>query len=157
MFQKKGPRQTITLEIDDVQMQSVKEVKFLGMWLDDYLSWSTHVQKLILKISRNLNLLKYSQKMMPQETKKLVYHSHISSHLQYGLVLWGNGATNEQLNKLQKLQNLCMLYISGNRINSTRTNRDLGILTVLDMIDLANLKFGYKLLHNLLPRKVVEC
>ena len=72
------------------------------MWLDDYLTWSIHVQKLILKISRNINLLKYSQKMMPRETKKLVYHSHISSHLQYGLVLWGNGATNEQLMQVAK-------------------------------------------------------
>ena len=157
LFQKNGPRQVITLELDDVQIKSVKEVKFLGMWLDDYLNWCTHVQKLILKITRNLNLLKYSQNMMPRETKKLVYHAHIGSHLQYGLVLWGNGATNEQLNKLQKIQNLCMLYISGTRINNTRTNKDLGILTVLDMIDLANLKFGYKLLHNLLPRKVTEC
>ena len=50
-----------------------------------------------------------------------------------------------------------MMYISGNRINSTRVNKDLGILTVLDMINLANLKFGYKFLHNLLPRKVAEC
>ena len=157
LFQKNGPRQTITLELGDVQIKSVREVKFLGMWLDDYLNWCTHVQKLTLKMIRNLNLLKYSQNMMPQETKKLIYHAHIGSHLQYGLLLWGNGITNEQLNKLQKIQNLCILYISGSKINSTRENKDLGILTVKDMIDLANLKFGYKLLHNLLPRKVAEC
>ena len=157
LFQKNGPRQTITLELDDVHIKSVKEVKFLGMWLDDYLNWCTHVQKLTLKLTRNLNLLKYSQNMMPKETKKLVYHAHIGSHLQYGLMLWGNRITNEQLNKLQKIQNLCIMYISGNKINSTRANKDLKILTVKDMIELANLKFDYKLLHNLLPKKVAEC
>ena len=157
LFQNNGPRQTITLELDDVQIKSVREVKFLGMWLDDYLNWCTHVQKLILKMTRNLNLLKYNQNIMPQETKKLIYHAHIGSHLQYGLILWGNGITNEQLKKLQKIQNQCITYISGIKINNTRVNKDLGILTVKDMIDLANLKFGYKLLHNLLPRKVAEC
>ena len=157
LFQKKGPRQMITLEVDGVQIKSVKEFKFLGMWLDEYLNWCTHVQKLTLKMTRNLNLLKYSQNLMPAETKKLIYHAHIGSHLQYGLILWGNGITNEQLNKIQKLQNLCILYISGSKTNSASGNRELGILTVKDMIHLANLKFGYKLLHNLLPRKVAEC
>ena len=41
---------------------------------------------------------------MPTHTKKLVYHSHIASHLHYGLLLWGNNASENQLNKLQKLQ-----------------------------------------------------
>ena len=157
LFQKKGPRQLITLEVDGVQIQSVKEFKFLGMWLDEYLNWCTHVQKLTLKLTRNLNLLKYSQNLMPAETKKLIYHAHIGSHLQYGLILWGNGITNEQLNKIQKLQNLCLMYISGAKRPSASYNREQGILTVKDMIHLANLKFGYKLLHNLLPKKVAEC
>ena len=50
-----------------------------------------------------------------------------------------------------------MYYISGNRINSTRLNKELKILKIKDMVQLANLKFGYKLLHNLVPKKVIEC
>ena len=78
--------------------------------------------------------------MMPIETKKLVYHAHIGSHLQYGILLSGNGATNEQINKLQKIQNLCLGYVTGNKINSTSANKNLKILTVRDVIELANLK-----------------
>ena len=86
----------------------------------------------------------------------MVYLAHIGSHLQYGKLLWGNGATNEQMNKLQKLQNQCLSYIFGNRITSTRVNKELNILSIKDVVELANLKFGYKLLHNLLPRRVAE-
>ena len=157
LFQKTGQRQTITLDLENVQISSVKEVKFLGIWIDEYLNWCTHVQKLILRITRNMNLLKYSQKMMPTETKKLVYHAHIGSHIQYGIMLWGNGIPNEQMNKLQKIQNQCIHYISGHKINDTRTNKELNILTIKDTVELANLKFGYKFLHNLLPKKVREC
>ena len=157
LFQRNGQRQTITLDLDNIQITSVKEVKFLGLWLDEYLTWCTHVQKLILKLTRNLNLLKYSKKMMPKETKKLVYHAHIGSHIQYGIVLWGNGVSNEQIQKLQKIQNQCMYYISGDRITNTSVNKDLKILRITDLIRMANLKFGYKFLHNLLPKKVSEC
>ena len=71
-----------------MNITNTTETKFLGMWLDEHLKWTTHIQKLILKMTRNMNLLKYNQNMMPTETKKLVYHSHISSHIQYGLLLW---------------------------------------------------------------------
>ena len=108
LFQKNGQRQSITLEINNIQITNTKDVKFLGMWINEYLNWQSHITKLTLKLTRNLNLLKYSQKLMPTNTKKLVYHAHIRSHLQYGILLWGNGATNEQLNKLQKIQNQCL-------------------------------------------------
>ena len=90
---------------------------------------------------------------MPIITKKLVYHAHISSHIQYGMLLWGNNASEEQLNKLQKIQNKCIHHI----LPITDTNlafHKLGILKIKDMLTLANLKFGYKLTHNLLPSNI---
>ena len=53
--------------------------------------------------------------MMNQETRKLVYHSHIASHLQYGLILWGNSANKEQLNKLQREQTKCLQIVQLNK------------------------------------------
>ena len=67
----------------------LKEVKFLGMWLDTQLNWSNHIEKLIIKISRNSNLIKYNKNTLPRDTKLLIYHSHVMSHIQYGLTLWG--------------------------------------------------------------------
>ena len=157
LFQRgSGQRQTITLEINNTQITNTKDVKFLGMWINEYLNWQCHIAKLTLKLTRNLNLLKYSQKLIPTNTKKLIYRAHIGSHLHYGILLWGNGATNEQLNKLQKIQNKCLSHITGKRINSTSTNKELNILTVEDLVELANQKFGYKLLHNLLPKRVSQ-
>ena len=66
-----------------------------------------HIQKLTLKIKRNTYLLSNGKQLMDQETKKLVYCAHIASHIQYGLLLWGNNASGDQLDKIQKLQNKC--------------------------------------------------
>ena len=87
------------------------ETKFLGIWINEHLKWDTHIQKLVLKLTRNMNMLKFNQNTMPTMTKKLIYHSHIGSHLQYGLLLWGNSATEDQINKLQKIQTKCIKYI----------------------------------------------
>ena len=84
-----------------------------------------------------------------------MYHSHISSHIQYGLLLWGNNIANEQLNKLQKIQTECLqLIVPLNKKGNL--NKELGILKIKDMIKLENCKFGYKLNNNLLLVKTKE-
>ena len=91
---------------------------------------------------------------MPTFTKKLVYHSHIASHIQYGLLLWGNNATEAQLNKLQKLHNKCLKYLLPKE-NPLTTSKKLNILNIRNMLKLVNLKFGYKLVNRLLPPRII--
>ena len=156
LFQKNGIRESIEIDLDSIKIRNDKLVKFLGMWLDEYITWHAHIQKLILKMTRNTNLLKHGQNMMPKETKKLIYHAHLGSHLQYGIMLWGNSVPEEQLLKMQKIQNKCIKYITGIKSITEEQNKDLKILKIKDTIHMANLKFGYKLLHKLLPKKVAE-
>ena len=153
LFQKQGQSREITIKVDNITIQNTKETKFLGIWLDEHLKWTTHIQKLILKLTRNTNLLKYNQNLMPTITKKLVYHSHIASHIQYGLLLWGNNATESQLNKLQKVQNKCLKYLLPNE-NPITAGKKLNILNIRNMLKLVNLKFGYKLANKLLPPRI---
>ena len=87
LFQKDKKSKEIRLQLDIHTITNSPETKFLGMILDQNLNWSSHLNQLILKLNRNLNLLKLSRKMMTQESKLLVYCSHIESHIQYGTLL----------------------------------------------------------------------
>ena len=129
-----------------------REVKFLGMWLDSQLNWSSHIEKLIIKLSKNSNLIKYNKNTMPRSTKLLIYHAHITSHIQYGLTLWGNSATLTQIHRIQKILDSCKCLITHRQTANERLS-PLNILTLPSMITLANYKFGYKLAHGLLPSK----
>ena len=91
---------------------------------------------------------------MPIHTKKLVYHSHIASHLHYGLLLWGNNASEHQLNKLQRLQNKCLKYLLPKE-SPLNASKRLNILNIRDMLKLVNLKFAYKLANNQLPPRII--
>ena len=88
---------------------------------------------------------------MSNDCKKLVYFAQIQSHLNYGLLLWGNSLTNDQVKKLTKIQTTCAKYIDKNK-----TLTDQNILKIDQLIDLENSKFVYKLVHGLLPKKIEE-
>ena len=44
LFQKNGRRQSITLEINNIQITNTKDVKFLGMWINEYLTGNPILQ-----------------------------------------------------------------------------------------------------------------
>ena len=71
------------------------------------------------------------------------------------MLLWGNNAKKEQVHKLQKVQTKCLELVQTERSNID-LNKNLGILSIEDMIALENMKFGYKLVHQMLPQKIVE-
>ena len=119
------------------KISSTNNTKFLGLWLDSHLNWSLHLSKLFTKLKQNKALLRLGKNFLSEMARKLVYYSHINSHIQYGLLLWGNNINNEQLNKLQKIQTECLQLIVP--LNKTgNLNTELGILTIKDMIKLEN-------------------
>ena len=142
-----------TLPIGDLQVKFVESTKFLGVHLDNKLTWRNHLDKLTCKIKRNTNLLKYGNNFLNIHTKRLIYYAHIQSHISYGLSIWGNMTPPSSLHKVQKLQNICVELINGEKATSTNL-KNLRILNIKDLLKLENCKFGYKLLHNLLPLRV---
>ena len=155
LFRKSGNKKEIHLEIEGIEISLPNNTKFLGLWLDSHLNWSLHLSKLFTKLKRNKALLRLGKNFLSEMARKLVYYSHINSHIQYGFLLWGNNINNEQLNKLQKIQTECLQLIVP--LNKTgNLNKELGILKIKYMIKLENYKFGYKLDNNLLPTKTTE-
>ena len=145
----------LNLEIDNTKLPDVTHIKFLGVWLDNTLSWNTHVNKLCYKIRQNLNLLRMGKNMLDIPTKKILYYAQIHSHLNYRILVWGNMLNANQLNRLQSIQNLSMKTITNGSSTSTDF-KSQKILTIKCLIQLENLKHGYKLQNNLLPTPVAE-
>ena len=108
----------------------------------------------MVKLRRSQSLLKCTKYLFNKDTKKLIYHAHIESHLRYGLIVWGNNATKKQLNKIRSLQHECLTLINGRK--TTKTLSEEGLLSIDNMISLENMKFGYKLINNLLPLRTSE-
>ena len=89
---------------------------------------------------------------MPRNTKLLIYHAHITSQIQYGLILWGNSDTSAQIHRIQRIIDRCECFITHRQTADERL-LPLNILTLPSMIRLANYEIYYRLAHGLLPSK----
>ena len=88
---------------------------------------------------------------------QLLYFAQIYSHLSYGISIWGNLLNQANLSKLQKLQNKCVSLILRKRsINKSDYVRN-NLLQIDEIIHLENLKFAFKLYHDLLPKQIKIC
>ena len=112
------------MEIDNVTLKPVESAKFLGMWLDQNLNWNIHVNKLIMRIKRNMHLLRTPKHLFSGKTLRLIYYAHIQSHIDYGLIMWGSMTTQENLSHIQLVQNKCVEIISKNKNTELNYNKE---------------------------------
>ena len=152
---KKSPGRIETIKIDQTNIPLVHETKFLGIWLDEGLTWVAHLNKLNIKIKRKAHLLQNNCNLLDCHTLKLIYLAQIKSHINYGLVLWGGMANAEQLNKIKNKQIKCMKLIKPKH-ELQRIYKDIQVLSVDQLIELEYKKLAYKLSKNLLPPKIME-
>ena len=135
LFSPDGKDREFNISISDIVIPTVKETKFLGVWINHKLNWNTNFAKIINKVKQGLKLLGNSKNLLTKEAKKLVYFAHIQSHISYGLIIWGNMVSSSQLSRLQKLQNKCVMLIN-NRKHDKICNKSFQMLRILKIKDL---------------------
>ena len=155
LFDKTNTADQLNLSINGETIPQVSYTKFLGMWIDQNLNWKEHIGRLIIKLSKNSNLLKMSKNFLTPTTQKIVYYAHIHSNLIYGLGVWGNMSPQCSLNKLQAIQNTCVSLID-NRKTKESIYQSHEILKVRQNIELEGCKLWHKHYLGELPRKLAE-
>ncbi|CAH2244820.1 jg28016 [Pararge aegeria aegeria] len=89
-------------------------VKDLGIQIDQDLSWSTHIKELSKKTFATMHSLRRLRAVLPIPTKVMIAHSLLLSILDYADASFLN-LTEDQINKLERLQNLAIRFIFGLR------------------------------------------
>ena len=103
------------LSINNIPIEEFPSVKSLGMYIDENLTWHSHIDKLCKKIASAIGAIRRVKPFVPQSTLLNVYNSLVQSHFDQ-CSLWGNcGKTLS--NKLQKLQNRAARVITSSNFN----------------------------------------
>ena len=69
------------------QIDEVQEFNFLGITIDQNNTWTPHIRKISIKISRVIGVLRKLKRIFPQHILRLIYNSLIHPHFIYGLNL----------------------------------------------------------------------
>ena len=93
-----------------VSLERKEFVKYLGIFIDQNLTWKHHIDHAALKISRYVGLLSKLRHHVPTHTLMTIYRSLIPPHLTYGLLAWGQ-VYKTHLEKLLKLQKRARRFI----------------------------------------------
>ena len=94
-----------TLKIWDETIKQVNTAKFLGIIIDDKLSWNAHIDYCKNKLSSGLYAINSAKHILSPKHLKSLYYTLKHPHLTYGLLLWGSTYKTQKIT-LFKI-NLC--------------------------------------------------
>ena len=142
---KKRIRETPPLFMFNSEIERKENTKFLGIFLDEKLSWKKHANHIVGKLSRIVGVFAKIQENLSISALKTLYFSFFQSNLQYGIFFWYYVSTDIR-NKIMRLQKKAIRIISKNSFNS-HTNElfnQLKILKFEDLMKLESCKFIYQ-------------
>ena len=144
----------LSIKIDGHRIPVVDKVNYLGMFLDEHLSWEFHINQLSTKLSRGNGILSKLRYYVPQNTLIQVYYAIFHSYLYYGCAIWGQ-AIEKYLDIIRILQKKCVriMTFAEFRSHSTPIFQTLGLIKLDDVIRVNILNFVYDFIHNLLPEE----
>ena len=147
----KNKYDNLSLFYDNKKLKLVQSTKFLGVFIDDKLSWNIHVNYICHKIAKNIGVLSKLQ-FLPKDVLKMLYDTLILPYLSYCSIVWGY-TSKSNLDKIHILQKRAVRIItcSDYLASSKPLFQTLKILPIYDMISLQNVLFMFKCHNDLLP------
>lgn len=92
------------LRINNKIIERSHQEKYLGLLIDDKLTWQPHIDHLKSKLTSTLGALRKISHCLPKTIKPIIYNSLVKSHLDYLIEIWGSAAPTN-LSPLQRIQN----------------------------------------------------
>ena len=90
VFRKKNvPMPNLKIKLNGVKLIPKHEIKYLGLTIDEHLTFKSHINIMNSKLKRANNLLALSRHYLPSNLLKQIYYSQFHSHLTYGCQVWG--------------------------------------------------------------------
>ena len=106
--QQKKTDFNVTLILNRKAIEQKTYVKYLGMLVDEHLTWEEHINAISKKISRSIGIVTLLRPCMETELLVNLYYSLVYSHIIYGIHVWGTACQNE-MEKIKVLQNKAKL------------------------------------------------
>lgn len=103
-----------TLVLNNTPVPYSVQVKNLGLHMSNDLSWNHHVSEVCRRVYGSMHTLKRSQNFIPRSAKITLVNALLLPLIDYADISYPD-LTEELLDKLDRLQNMCIRYVFGLR------------------------------------------
>ena len=151
IFGKKYTDSVFNIQIDGVVVDRVHVTKFLGVLVDDELTWNNHITSVCKNISKNMSMLYKVKLILNSNSLYTLYCSLLLPACE----IWGNTYTS-------RIENLIMMQKKAIRVVDTSLFRDhtnplfvkYRCLKFKDLINMKTLLIVHRAKNNNLPTKI---
>ena len=142
----------LKLKIDGRKLTPTDNVKYLGIYIDNHLSFSKHINEVAAKLRKANGMLSKIRHYVPTNTLRSIYFAIFDSHIKYACPVWGQKG-NPLCDKLISLQNSAMRIITFSEFRSSAKPHylNLHILNFRNQVELQNCLLVHSQLNNTIP------
>ena len=142
----------LILKYDNQILVQKRHIKFLGVYLDENLSWKIHINYISKKISKSVGIIYRSRYLLSSATKRSLYYGLIYPYVTYCNVVWSSTyETNvKRIHLLQKRAVRAMTN-SDYHAHSAPLSKKLNILDIFKLNTHCIGTFMHSYSRNLLP------
>ena len=151
---RKTINHNVGLKLNGKPLFFSRYVKYLGILLDEHLSWTFHCNTLSLKLRKTNGLISKLRHFVPRPILLLFYNSFFDSHLRYACQIWAQ--TN--CPRIYKLQKQCIRLITFSKFNASSLPifLELKILKLPDLVKSLNILLIYLILTKSAPTFLIN-
>ncbi len=108
----------ISIDFDGTSISPSTHVKNLGLHMDRYMVFDTHINEITKKVISMLSFISRVSCNFDRRTRETVFQSRVLSLINYCIRIWGTTNTT-LIHKVQKLQNFAARVSVGGMKNMT--------------------------------------
>ena len=156
-FRKSGTAPVLNIKLHGKTLAPSKSVKYLGVYVDEFLNGEIHCREVVKKLNRGNGMLAKARHFVPHSDLKNIYHAIFASHLMYGAQVWTPKllSVTDKISRLQKSAMRIMTF-SDYKAHSEPLFKQVEILKFMDSLSIQNCVFVYDYLHGNLPNSFTE-
>ena len=103
--QKLNRIQGISVKVEETSIERTQSFKYLGVTLQQSMSWADHVDAISMKINQRIGLIRRIRNLLPLQARVALYNALILPLFDYGDVIWEDKKNDTIMSELKILQN----------------------------------------------------
>ena len=145
------------IKIDNKYIERVEQATFLGVVVDNRMSWKPHINHVRTKVAKSVGVMRRARHWLNSDALLMLYHALLMPYMTYCVEIWGNNYRTN-LGPLILLQKRAVRTIYHAKLKDHTNPLFLKskLLKFEDMIKFKTAQFMFKVFNKCLPHTILN-